>query len=138
MTRSWRPAIPAPATPLPPGAVGLALLAAVLPAAVLAGEAAGRLWILLVFAPLAEEIVFRLGLHEALLQRGWARWPAGLVVALAFALAHLALRGEMQALAVAVPALAIGLVYQDQRKLAPCVLLHALMNGVWLVTVGSA
>lgn len=134
MNTPWPTAAPLPPARRPSGvATGLALLAAALLAAALAGGAAGRVWALLVFAPLAEEIVFRLGLHEALLRRGWAGWPAGLLVALAFGLAHLALRGELQAVAVALPALAIGMAYQRWRKLAPCVLLHALMNGVWLV-----
>lgn len=138
MNTPWPAAVPAASAHRSSGvAAGLVLLAAALLAAALAGGVAGRLWTLLVFAPLAEEIVFRLGLHETLLRRGWAARPAGLLVALVFGLAHLALRGELQAVAVALPALAIGVVYQSRRKLAPCVLLHALMNGIWLLATGT-
>lgn len=88
---------------------------------------------LLVLAPLAEEIVFRLGVQEALLRRGLA-WPAANVLtAVAFALAHLPTHPWAWSLLTFVPALALGALYARTRRLAPCVLLHAAMNGVWLV-----
>jgi membrane protease YdiL (CAAX protease family) len=88
--------------------------------------------LLLVLAPLLEEVVFRAGLHENLLRRLRSPLVANALTALAFALAHVLVRGEAAAFAVALPALLIGLVYQRWRKIWPCVLLHAAMNAVWL------
>jgi membrane protease YdiL (CAAX protease family) len=82
----------------------------------------------LLLAPLAEEILFRLVLHDALLVFG----PrcAGLGAALAFAAVH--------GMPEQVPALfLLGLVLQDLRRrsgsLWPAVLLHAAYNGVSLL-----
>ncbi|RZI86816.1 MAG: JDVT-CTERM system CAAX-type protease [Rubrivivax sp.] len=92
-----------------------------------------RALILLIAAPLTEEIIFRGGLQEALLSWGRSRTVSTVVSALAFGLAHVALRGDWQALAVALPALVIGAVYGQTRRLAPCVLLHMGMNACWLL-----
>jgi membrane protease YdiL (CAAX protease family) len=89
--------------------------------------------VLLALAPLAEEVVFRAGLQETLLRRLRAPWGANAATALAFALAHALQRGEAAALLVALPALLIGMTYTRTRRLAPCVVLHAAMNAVWLV-----
>jgi hypothetical protein len=43
-----------------------------------------------------------------------------------------AVRGDAAAFAVALPALAIGLVYSRWRQLRWCVALHAAMNAAWL------
>ena len=88
--------------------------------------------LLLVLAPVLEELVFRAGLHESLLRRLRAPWVANALTALVFALAHVLVRGETAAFAVALPALLIGIVYQRWRKVWPCVLLHAAMNAIWL------
>ena len=98
------------------------------------------LWLLLV-APVLEEIVFRAGLQEELLRKGRLRAAAGAVsanvfTALAFAAAHLALLpGHLAGLTV-LPALLIGAVYQRQRRLAPCIALHAFFNAIWLLWAG--
>ena len=130
MSRSLRP-IP----PLRSGLSGLAAACAVAVAvAVAAAAAAGALpwplvW-LLVGAPLVEEVIFRLGVQETLLRRlpasraGWAT----LLTAAAFAGAHLLVRPGWMAAATVLPALAIGLLYGRTRRLAPCVLWHALFN----------
>ena len=57
---------------------------------------------------------------------------ANSLTALAFGLAHVALRGDAAAFAVALPALAIGAVYERGRSLGVCVVLHAAMNALWL------
>ena len=88
--------------------------------------------LLLVLAPVLEELVFRAGLHESLLRRLCAPWVANALTALVFALAHVLVRGDPAAFAVALPALLIGIVYQRWRRLWPCVLLHAAMNAIWL------
>ncbi|MEP7297086.1 MAG: JDVT-CTERM system glutamic-type intramembrane protease [Burkholderiales bacterium] len=92
--------------------------------------------LLLVIAPLLEETVFRAGLHEALLRR-WGHSAGSvlvinLAVGLAFAFAHLVVRGGGLAALTLLPALVIGFIYQRQRRLAPCIVMHALFNGVWL------
>lgn len=96
------------------------------------GGAHARLAVLLMVAPMAEEALFRVGLHEALLRRSTRPWLANAVTALAFALAHVLVRGDPAAFAVAAPALLIGAAYGRWRLLWPCVLLHAAMNAVWL------
>jgi len=71
------------------------------------------------------------GLHEALLRRGVRPGVAVVAVALAFAGTHLLWWGSALALAVAVPALLIGVAYQHTRRVRVCVLLHAAMNAAW-------
>jgi hypothetical protein len=102
-------------------------------AAMSAGVAPPRVVVLLVLAPLAEEAVFRAGLHETLLRRLGSPWTANAVTALAFALAHALVRGDPAAIGVMLPALLIGAVYGRTRRLWPCVVLHAVMNAAWLV-----
>ena len=97
-----------------------------------AGASPTRLAVLLLIAPLAEEAVFRAGLQEALLQRGISRLVANLLCASAFAMSHAAVRDDAAALAVVLPALLIGTVYQRWRRLSPCVLLHAALNAAWI------
>ena len=82
-------------------AAAMVLLAAAALVALRSGVAPGRLAMLLVVAPLAEEALLRAGLHEALLRRAVQRLVANVVCALVFALAHALLRGDAAALAVA-------------------------------------
>lgn len=112
-----------------------ALSGLVLAAGTLAGGDSGyaRIGVLLVAAPLLEEAVFRCGAQEALLRRGMAPHLSVWLTALLFGLAHVLLRGEAQAFAVAAPALLIGTVYARWRWLLPCVLLHAAMNAAWVM-----
>ena len=110
----------------------------------------GRALWLLVGAPLLEEVVFRAGLQDALLGRAGthrAHWAyqahqalaANVITACAFATSHLLLRPEtppaLSALTV-LPALLIGRVYQQGRRLAPCIALHALFNALWCLQAG--
>ena len=117
------------------GAMALAMLGGVITA--VAGDAqALRAWTLLAVAPVIEEVVFRAGLQEALLRRPGLRAWATPLTALAFALAHLPAHGALWAMATAGPALLVGAVYARTRRLAPCVALHAGMNGAWLAATG--
>jgi hypothetical protein len=108
---------------------------------VLPGAAALRsVWL----APLLEETVLRLGLHDALCGRlrGRAAPAASVLAALAFATAHLACaRGAaavLQAAATALPAWWIGRRYErGGRRLAPCVAWHAGFNLAWLGGLGA-
>jgi membrane protease YdiL (CAAX protease family) len=102
----------------------------------------GRVLVLLVLAPLAEEAIFRTGLQEALLRRGAAAWLSNVVTAVAFAAAHVLVRGDPAAAVLVVPGLLIGALYARRRNLRDCVALHALMNAAWLawsifVTAGA-
>ena len=112
--------------------VTLLLLVGVGVAAAHAGAGMQRVWVLLVLAPLIEEAVFRAGLQEALLRRWNAPLWANVFTALAFGLAHAAVRGDAAGFAVAVPALLIGAVYGRWRQLRLCVALHAAINALWL------
>jgi membrane protease YdiL (CAAX protease family) len=131
----WLGVRPATAARVPAGAAALAgaLLVLALWQGGLwqPGPAAAQALVLLVLAPLLEETVWRAGLHEALLRRGVRPGVAVVAVALAFAGAHLLWWGSALALAVAVPALLIGVAYQHTRRVRLCVLLHAAMNAAW-------
>lgn len=101
--------------------------------------------LLLVVAPLIEEILFRRGLQEELLRStrfaafasrfGQAAHARACIVvtAAAFAAAHLAVNPGWMAAGTLLPALAIGALYGRRRRLVPCVLLHAAFNFVWFV-----
>jgi membrane protease YdiL (CAAX protease family) len=83
-----------------------------------------------VAAPVVEELTYR-GLGVAVTRDRWGVWPAVAVTALAFGLAH--------GLVVALPILTVfGLVLAAvrirTRSLYPAVLLHAIFNGVALIT----
>ena len=120
--------------PRPAGSAGFAAAALVALgiAAVSAGPDMRRLWVLLLLAPLAEEVVFRAGLQESLLRRLRSPPAANALTALAFATAHALARGDASGVAVAIPALLLGAVYGRWRTAWPCVALHASMNAVWL------
>lgn len=95
---------------------------------------------LLLLAPLLEETVFRRGVHAWALRRGgkvaprWWAWPSrvNVLVALLFAAAHLLRLPPLPALAVVLPALVVGHVYERTDRLWPCVLAHAVFNLCWL------
>ena len=90
---------------------------------------------LLLIAPVAEEIVFRAGLQESLGRRlsahAGAAPLANALTACAFAVAHLLTRPGLLAALTVLPALLVGRVYQVQRRLAPCIALHAVFNAIW-------
>ncbi len=93
----------------------------------------GTVAILLVVSPLLEESVFRAGLQEWLLRRGTSPSRANLSTALAFGALHALVRLQWAAFAVGLPALLIGGVYGHWRVLRWCVVMHAAMNGAWLI-----
>jgi membrane protease YdiL (CAAX protease family) len=96
-----------------------------------------HLALLLVLAPVIEELIFRAGLQETLLRRGWRPWPANLLTTLAFVLLHGFTRSWPLAAAVLLPSLVLGRLYQGTRRLGPVVALHAAMNLFW-VAVGTS
>ena len=94
-------------------------------------------WVL-IGAPVAEEIIFRRGLHEALLRGLFfdrAREPLGVNVltAIAFAAAHWLVRPSYLSLLTLFPALVIGAMFNKYRRLDLCIVGHAIFNLIWLV-----
>ncbi len=94
-------------------------------------------WVL-IGAPVAEEVIFRRGLHEALLRGLFfdrAREPlrANLVTAIAFAAAHWLVRPGYLSLLTFFPALVIGAMFNRYRRLDLCIVGHAVFNLFWLV-----
>jgi membrane protease YdiL (CAAX protease family) len=97
---------------------------------------------LLLLAPVTEEVLFRAGLQDALSRHLGARiraaeLAANAATALAFAAAHLLIDAGLLAGLTLLPALLIGRVYQQGRRLAPCIALHALFNAIWLMSAGA-
>ena len=96
-------------------------------------------------APLVEEVIFRAGLQTWLIDGLAAHARSGrlapstqaamaiAITALAFAAAHLARHPGVPSALTVVPALLLGALYQQQRRLRSCVLLHSLFNGLWLL-----
>lgn len=93
----------------------------------------GSGFILLVLAPLAEEIIFRRGLHAWLATRLTRMWHGvslpNLLVALLFGLLHALRHGSAAMLLTALPALLIGLAWERSgRQLRVAVAVHAWYN----------
>lgn len=93
--------------------------------------------VLLLVAPVLEEIVFRLGLQRRLLAAGVAPAAANLLTALAFCALHAFTRSWALAVAALLPALAIGRIYQWRRGVLPCIAAHAGMNLLWLLATAA-
>jgi uncharacterized protein len=91
---------------------------------------------LLIGAPVAEEVVFRLGV-QARLQAVCRRATAVVLSSALFALCH-ALPAGLSALPVApwltfFPGVAFGAWYAWRGQLHECVVLHGLCNAMWLI-----
>jgi membrane protease YdiL (CAAX protease family) len=98
------------------------------------------LFVMLLLTPLVEEVVCRRGLHAWALRHWgraaphWLAWPtrANLLVALVFALAHLLRLSPLLALAVVLPSLVVGQIYELTARLWPWVLTHTAFHRCWL------
>jgi membrane protease YdiL (CAAX protease family) len=88
--------------------------------------------LLVVLAPVLEEVVFRAGLQESLLRRGLAPVWTNVLCAAAFAVLHGLTRSWLLAAWVIPPALLLGALYARTRTLGAVVALHAAMNFIWL------
>jgi uncharacterized protein len=86
---------------------------------------------LLVAAPVLEEVVFRTGLQTQLLRRV-SVLSANVLSALAFAAAHVVVRPSVLSALTFFPALMVGALFERQRRVLPCIALHAACNAVWL------
>lgn len=135
-----RAALLAVAAVPPPGWAGRRIASVVFAlalAAALAGVAVApdplRVAIVLIVSPLIEEAVFRAGLQDSLMRYGIGAWASNAWTALLFTAVHVALRpGDPFALAVGLPALAIGVLYARQRSVRLCAAVHMMMNMAWL------
>ena len=88
---------------------------------------------LLLIAPIAEETVFRLGLHNCLLDRFPTRWGAlslaNAGVAVVFAALHALHQGSIGMLLTAAPALLLGWLWERSgRRLQVPIAAHAWFN----------
>lgn len=94
-------------------------------------------WLLmLVISPVLEEVIFRLGVQTALMQR-WPQGPTAIVLTAAlFAAGHWLLSPHWLAMATALPALWLGHLFQRHRNIWLCIGLHAAMNLCWLLATG--
>ncbi len=97
---------------------------------------------LLLLAPVTEEVLFRAGLQDALAHHlsgrlRAAELAANAVTALVFAAAHLLIHVGLLAGLTLLPALLIGRVYQQGRRVVPCIALHASFNAIWLMSAGA-
>lgn len=125
-----------PGLPVWAGAGALVALACLLAPASQRGLVLSSLWV----APWLEELFFRACLQESLLRRWADVGPAharrqGIVnvgVALLFGCAHAVARDFWTGVAVVLPALGFGLLYQKARRVAPVAVLHGLCNVPWL------
>jgi hypothetical protein len=93
-----------------------------------AGAFAANVVLFAVIAPIVEELTFR-GLGQSLLTAVLGRWPAIVLVGIAFGTAH----GLVEALVVLVP-FGIGLAYLRDRtgSVYPCIVVHGVFNGLAL------
>lgn len=91
--------------------------------------------------PLLEEIVFRLGLHDALAARLRARFGAltlaNVATAACFALAHVWAHPPAWALATFVPALVFGALWERHGRLYVPVSVHAFYNAAHLCLLAA-
>lgn len=81
-----------------------------------------------IFAPLAEELVFR-GLVFRLTARVWGFLPAAIVSALIFGLVHIE---PWYLFGLVGLGLLLAYVYEHTRSLTACIVLHAVHNGISL------
>lgn len=93
-----------------------------------------QFWMLVLAYPVLEECVFR-GLAQGQMLRVQAlqcQWMgfsiANAIASALFALSHLAVRGEVDALAVFLPSLLFGYFFERHRSLAPAISLHIFYN----------
>lgn len=96
-------------------------------------------------APVLEEIVFRGGLQEWLLARGW-RAGAGLglpstaniAASLIFAACHLLHHPPLWAAAMYVPSLIFGALYERRRRLGAPIVAHSVYNAAYFLLLAPA
>jgi len=89
------------------------------------------MWMVLlavVFAPIVEEVLFRGVLFQVLWQRTGRVWLSALVSGFLFAAIHPQFLGGI--LTVTLLGVILAMVYAHTRSLLPCIVIHALNNGM--------
>lgn len=89
----------------------------------------------LMIAPLIEETFFRGVVQSWLRSRGGTfggPWPAIVVTACCFGVAHLAQSAPGHSALVVLPALAIGWAFERTRSIPLCIAFHSVANAAWL------
>ena len=79
------------------------------------------------FSPIAEEIIFRVGIQNYLM-RIQNKWMSIVLTAVLFALAHMVVKENIQSLLVFFPALLIGYHYMKYKSLKYVIILHSIYN----------
>ena len=78
-----------------------------------------------IFAPLAEEAVFRGAVERRLLEKNWNHWYAIIISAVIFAVAHFSVYQFISPFIIVVCWL-----YYRTRNLWPCILMHLIFNTI--------
>jgi membrane protease YdiL (CAAX protease family) len=90
---------------------------------------------LLLWGPIVEEIVFRAALQRRLMGYFHNRWMANGITSVAFALMHYVLSGNPGSLAVFVPSLVLGWLYQRTGILYWTIVLHTGFNLLYVIAM---
>lgn len=96
-----------------------------------------RVSVVMLLAPLLEEILFRVGIQAELTSSLRSGHQANAVASALFALAHGVVAGPAHGAAVLLPSLLLGECYRRSQRLGFCWTLHALMNAAWLLGLGT-
>lgn len=88
---------------------------------------------LLLWGPVVEELVFRAGLQKWLIRQRVHPHLANGMASTVFALMHYALSANPASLAVFIPSIALGWIYQKTNSLAWAIGLHVFFNLLFLV-----
>jgi uncharacterized protein len=90
---------------------------------------------IVLLAPVAEELFFR-GFFFAGLRSRWSLWPAALVSGLVFGMVH-APTGITTVVPLAALGFALCWLYDRTGSIWPCMIAHAINNGLALVLISS-
>jgi uncharacterized protein len=88
---------------------------------------------LLLWGPVVEELVFRAGLQKLLMRKVEHSFVAIGITSVVFSLMHYGLSGNLESLAVFVPSVALGWVYQRTGSLLWTIALHIAFNLMFVV-----
>jgi uncharacterized protein len=89
------------------------------------------------WSPVVEELVFRAGIQKFLSQQKLAPLLANCTTSLVFALTHFTISGNPAMLMVIAPSLLLGWTYQKTSSLVWTMVLHSVLNWVFLAGMCS-
>ncbi len=90
---------------------------------------------LLVWGPIAEELVFRAGLQNWLMRHFNRPLIANGVTSFLFALGHYVVAGELLMWLTLLPSLVLGWAYAKTRSVGFVICLHAVLNMIFLLWI---